>query len=73
MERKIIQCKQMLLWKGWLPENQIVEINENYNQFIFTWPLEMTKVLRIQISKLVKLVLTDKMYVEINSNLQYLE
>ena len=73
MERKIIQCKQMLLWKGWLPENQIVEINENYSQFIFTWPLEMTKVLRIQISKLVKLVLTDKMYVEINSNLQYLE
>ena len=63
----------MLLWKGWLPENQIVEINENYSQFIFTWPLEMTKVLRIQISKLVKLVLTDKMYVEINSNLQYLE
>lgn len=23
MERKIIQCNQISLWKGWLPENQI--------------------------------------------------
>ena len=48
--------------------------NENYNQFIFSWSFEMTKVLRVQISKLVNWFLTDEMYVyKINLNLQYLE